>query len=170
MREAITALEPVTDSWDFRRSRTGVGLVGHAAQQPLSPVLHYNPGQGDLVGGKFLGHARDRPPIHRLSCAEAEVCRRRRGPMVHLQLAPFCERAHQKTTKDQAQAPVEQGGEHAHRRHNSDRTDPFWGIAAKLRMRRWAGAEVATTWQGASSKGRPLGRRSSLRSGVGPCT
>ena len=31
------------------------------AYAPLSPVLHYNPGQGDLVGGNFLGYARHRP-------------------------------------------------------------------------------------------------------------
>ena len=30
------------------------------AYAPLSPVLHYNPGQGDLVGGNFWGHACDR--------------------------------------------------------------------------------------------------------------
>ena len=31
------------------------------AYAPLSPVLHYNPGRGDLRGRQFLGHARDRP-------------------------------------------------------------------------------------------------------------
>jgi cytochrome c peroxidase len=32
------------------------------AYAPLSPVLHYNSGQGDLVGGNFWGHARDGTP------------------------------------------------------------------------------------------------------------
>jgi len=33
------------------------------AYAPLSPVLHYNPGQGDLVGGNFWDMRCDRPAI-----------------------------------------------------------------------------------------------------------
>jgi cytochrome c peroxidase len=33
------------------------------AYAPLAPVLHYNPGQGDLVGGNFWDMRANRPPI-----------------------------------------------------------------------------------------------------------
>ncbi len=74
--------------------------------------------QAGRVGLQLRGRRRQAQRPHR---AQPEVGRGAGGAVVHAQVAAARQGAYQQAAEDQAEAPVEQRGEHRHQRHPADR-------------------------------------------------